>query len=371
MPGLDEIHVHVPSDLRGAGTIDLVVGADGRDSNPVSIELSGDASRNIVINEFLADPPESSTDATVGDANHDGTRSATNDEFIELVNSTNNDIDISGYQLFTRSGTSGSDILRHTFDAGTILASCTAMVVFGGSSPSPTNPVFGAAQVLTASSGSVSLNNTSGVITLRDQSGAIANFLAYGGSSRLDAGDNQSLTRSPDIIGAFAKHLPASGGAHAYSPGTQLNGAPFSSCTPAIAQVEVTPPGATIDVGQQQQFTARAFDEGNNEVPGVIFLWESSNTPVATIDQNGNVTALSPGTTAIRATGRGIQSAPAVLTITQPPPVLTNVMITPVTATIGVGEVQLFTAQAKGSVRSGHRRRNNHLCLNQHDRSQG
>src|SRR5688572_30005379 len=126
LPGLDEIHVLVPADLRGAGTVDLEVRADGRDGNPVTVVFTGDAVRDIVINEFLADPPEDND----GDANHDGTRNASQDEFIELFNSTPGDIDISGYQLFTRGG--ASDVLRHTFAAGTILQSCTAIIVFGG-----------------------------------------------------------------------------------------------------------------------------------------------------------------------------------------------------------------------------------------------
>ena len=347
MPGLDEIHVLVPADLRGAGTVELVVDAEGRDSNPVTVTFSGDAVRNIVINELLADPPANSSDPTVGDANNDGARSGSEDEFIELINSTANDIDLSGYQLLTRSGTATSDVLRHTFDPGTILQSCGAIVVFGGGDPDPSSPIFGGSQILTASRGSLGLNNASGLITLRDSSGNIANFFVYGGSTGLEAGEDQSLTRSPDVTGAFAQHLAASGGAREYSPGTRLNGAAFSSCTPAIARVEVTPASAVIEAGEQQLFTARAFDATNNAVPGVIFFWESNNTGVGTIDQHGNATGVSPGTAEIHATGRGVQSAPATLTVTQRPLVLTSITIIPVSATIAVGETQQFNAQAK------------------------
>ncbi len=347
MPGLDEIHVLVPADLRGAGTVDLIVTADGRDSNPVTVSFSGDATRDIVINEFLADPPVSTTNPTVGDANHDATRSASQDEFIELVNSTPKDIDISGYQILTRSSSGVSDVLRHSFDAGTILGACSQLVVFGGGSPNPANPAFGGALIITASSGSLGLTNSSGLITLRDQSGATANFIAYGGSTDLDAGEDQSLTRSPDVIGAYAQHLTASGGARPYSPGTRLNGAAFTSCTPVIARVEISPSSAAIVAGHQQQFNARAFDLANNEVPGVIFFWESNNTSLATIGQTGLASGVSPGTTEIRATGRGVQSAPAVLTVAQPPAVLTSVVITPVAVTVAVGETQQFIAQAK------------------------
>src|SRR6185503_16640193 len=102
----------------------------------------------------------------------------------------------------------------------------------------------------------------------------IVNLVAYGGSSGIETDNDQSVTRSPDITGNLAQHLAASGGARAFSPGTQISGARFTSCTPAIFRVEVSPPSATIDAGALQQFTARAFDASNHEVPGVLFSWQ-------------------------------------------------------------------------------------------------
>ena len=110
LPGLDEVHVFVPASFRGAGIVDPVIQSDNQASNPVDVTLTGSSLRDILINEVLADPPA----GIAGDANHDGTRSATQDEFVELVNTTTRDIDISGYDLLTR-GTSGNSTVRHTF----------------------------------------------------------------------------------------------------------------------------------------------------------------------------------------------------------------------------------------------------------------
>jgi uncharacterized protein (TIGR03437 family) len=347
MPGMDEVHVLVPPDLRGAGKVDLIIRADDRDSNPVIVEFSGNANRDVLINEFLADPPGSAATDTIGDANRDGVRDSSDDEFIELVNTTTRDIDVSGYRILTR-GT-GADTLRHVFASGTILRSCSAVVVFGDANSNfdPNNSAFGGALAVKASTHSLSLVNSSGVITLEDQNSTIVNLVTYGGSSGLNADNNQSLTRSPDITGNFAQHQAASGGMRLFSPGTQINGAPFSPCTAAVVRVEVSPASAGIEAGKQQQFTAKAFDSGNSEIPGVIFSWQSSNTAVATINENGLATGLSPGTSEIRATGRGVTSAPATLTVNPAAPLLTSVTISPASATIGVGETQLFTAQAK------------------------
>lgn len=322
MPGMDEIHVLVPADLRGAGRVDLAVRADGRESNPASVEFSGEVRRDILINEFLADP----TDGPAGDANRDGVRDSADDEFIELVNTTTRDIDISGYRMFAR-GT-GSDTLRHVFAAGTIVQPCGVIVLFGSGTAAfnPKDPAFGGASVLKASTGSLSLVNSGGAISLLDAAGAIVNLVAYGGSTAIDAGDNQSVTRAPDITGAFAQHLSASGGARVFSPGTQLNGTAFAPCAPPITRVEVSPTSATVNPGIQQQFTARAFDGSENVVPGVTFLWQSSDTSVATVNQNGLATGISAGMTEIRATGRAVQSQPALLTVTAvaPPNVVIN-----------------------------------------------
>lgn len=322
LPGMDEIHVLVPADLRGVGKVDLVVRADGRDSNPAGVEFSGDALRDILINEFLADPPEGGA----GDANRDGVRDSADDEFVELVNTTTYDIDISDYRIFSR-GT-GSDTLRHIFAAGTILPSCSAIVVFGGgtSAFNSNDPAFGGARVVKASTNALSLVNSGGVISLQDRTGAIVNLVAYGGSSAIDASNNQSVTRLPDLTGTFAQHVAASGGARAFSPGTQISGAAFTSCTPAISRIEVSPPSASISAGAQQQFNARAFDGGNNEVQGVLFSWQSGDTGVATIDHNGLASSVSAGATEIRATGRGVESPPVMLTVNPvaPPSVVIN-----------------------------------------------
>ncbi len=341
MPGLDEIHLRVPAGLKGAGVVNVTAQGDGRESNAASTRFTGG---DILINEVLADPPGAAATDLIGDANHDGVRSSSDDEFVELVNSTSRDLDISGYQLLTRSSGAGSDTLRHTFAAGTIVPARTAVVVFGGGAPNPADPAFGGALILKASTGGLSLSNTAGIVTLRDSVGNIANIFEYGGATGLSGGSNQSLTRSPDITGAFTGHATADGaGGRLLSPGTRVDGTPFQ--TIPIARIDVTPVSPTIDAGAKQQFTAKAFDSANQEVTGVIFFWQSSNTSVATIDQTGLATSSNAGTTQITASGRGVQSAPDTLTVRAVQRVLTRVDVTPNPATIPVSGAQQFTAK--------------------------
>lgn len=317
MPGLDEVHVLVPSDLRGAGTVSVFLLCDGRASNSATLTFTGDPTREIVINEVLADPP----DGITGDANHDGVRDSSQDEFVELVNSTPHDIDISGHQLFVRnSNTTADGTPRHVFAGCTILPAGTAIVVFGGGNPDPNNPVFAGAQIVKASSGGLSLINGGAVITLKDSANSVINFFEYGGSTDLDGDANQSLTRSPDLNGAFTLHQSASGsGATSFSPGNRIDSTPFVP-SPPVARVDISPSSATITQGQQQTFTARAFDSNNQQMNGVLFTWKSGNTSLATIDCAGTATGVAAGSSQITATVRGVQSAPATLTVASPSP---------------------------------------------------
>ena len=95
---------------------------------------------SFVINEIHADPAS----GTDGDANGDGVRDFSADEFVELVNASADDVDISGWTL------SDGFSMRHTFPAGSVVAGNCSVVVFGGNTPTGS---FGGSLVQTASSG--------------------------------------------------------------------------------------------------------------------------------------------------------------------------------------------------------------------------
>ena len=166
-----------------------------------------------VINEIHADP-----DPIAGDANGDGTPSTTQDEFVEIVNNSGDVVDISGWTV------ADSVTVRHTFANGTLIPDQCAIVLFGGGTPTGS---FGGAVVLTA--GSLGLNNGGDTVTLADAGGTVVQTAVYGA----EGGDNQSLTRDPDLSGVYAKHSLANGsGGSLFSPGTRINGDSFGDCTP-------------------------------------------------------------------------------------------------------------------------------------------
>ncbi|MHC4828493.1 MAG: lamin tail domain-containing protein, partial [Planctomycetota bacterium] len=168
----------------------------------------------MVINEIHADPAPD----LPGDANGDGVRDSSDDEFVEIYNNTGGDLDISGWELADGFG------VRHEFPGGTIVGGACAVVVFGGGTPTG---VFGGAVVQTATTGALGLNNGGDTVTLSDGGGNTVAQVIYGG----EGGDNQSLTRDPDVFGDFVKHTDAVGsGGTLYSPGTMVDGSPFPGC---------------------------------------------------------------------------------------------------------------------------------------------
>ncbi len=170
----------------------------------------------LVINEIHADP-----DAIHGDANGDGVLDVIEDEFIEIINITGSTVDLSGWQL------SDSYRVRHTLEQGSQIPNGCAILVFGGGSPSGS---FGGSLVQIASSGTLALNNSGDTLTLYDLSNQAVISYTYG----TEAGDNQSLTRDPDINGPdpLVKHSTATGSDGAlYSPGTRIDGTTFYGCS--------------------------------------------------------------------------------------------------------------------------------------------
>jgi len=177
---------------------------------------TSDPSAGFIINEVLYDPPGGSE----GDANGDGTRSASEDEFIEFVNDTDQPVDLSGFMLFDEANLATMEP-RHVFPDGTIIAPRSVYVLFGGGIPTGT---FGGATVATSSTGNMNLSNAGDIITVLDANGDV--FITFDTATDgmgLDFGADQSITRNPDLTGDFVLAQDANA-AFVFTPGTKNDG---------------------------------------------------------------------------------------------------------------------------------------------------
>lgn len=245
-----------------------------------------DDDNTLVINEILADPAS----GTDGDANQDGTRDGSEDEFVEIYNTGSQSIDLTDFVI--EDGFSD----RHTFPAGTTLPAGTAIVVFGGGSPAASIP----GTVQTASSGSLGLNNSGDTVTLLSATGGTVTSVSYGG----EGGNNESLTRSPDFTGSFVQHSTAAGsGGALFSPGRTVDG--------SALPVELTAFDAQF-TGTGLQLTWTTLSETNNagfevqhKAPGAsafqaVSFVEGMGTTTEVSDYRFFLSTLEPGTHVVR-----------------------------------------------------------------------
>ena len=91
----------------------------------VGTSFGQDAPR-LIVNEFLADPAAD----LPGDANGDGTRSASADEFVELANASSDTLDLTGWMV------GDDEAINFTFPDGYMLPPRGIVVIFGGGDPS-------------------------------------------------------------------------------------------------------------------------------------------------------------------------------------------------------------------------------------------
>jgi len=88
---------------------------------------------------------------------------------------------------------------------------------------------------------------------------------------------------------------------------------------PPIARIEVTPASVTIAAGETRQLTARAFASNNVEIPGVAFVWTTSNPNVVSVSGSGVATGVMEGNAEVVASAGGVISSPVSIIVLPPP----------------------------------------------------
>jgi len=161
-----------------------------------------------------------------------------------------------------------------------------------------------------------------------------------------------SVVTVPPSVTVAAGQLTASFPVTTQTEGQATITASFNS-TSATAQVVVTAPevesialapaAPTVFAGESVSFTATGlFTDGSSQPLANDVTWSSTNQSVASVSSSGLVTALTVGTTTIKATvttSVGPVTGETTLTV-QPAPAL---VLTPLTTSLTVGQSALFT----------------------------
>lgn len=168
------------------------------ETNEFPFTVAG-AETPVTLNEILADPPPD----LAGDANGDGVRGGSDDEFVELYNPSGSPVDLTGWTLEDGTG------LRHEFAAGLVLAPGALHVVFGGGEPAGIPSSWEI-----ASTGGLSLNNSGESVRLIGPDAAPRDVHEWG----TEGNANESLIRVPDGTGDWTRPSDEALG-WAFSPG--------------------------------------------------------------------------------------------------------------------------------------------------------
>ncbi len=202
----------------------------------------------LIVNEVLADPKN---DPILGDANGDGVVSSLQDEFVELVNISDQPFDLSGFRI------GDDEMITYTFPNGYILQPKQFLVFFGGGDLTNVpgyNPDIMQTRVFKADSQGVGngLANGGDFFLLLSPDGSYDMYFGY--NSKFNSGppvtdvvagvefeimqetatngqNDNSMTRNPDgnisIGDPFVEHKNVSQAL--FSPGKMLDGSTFLS----------------------------------------------------------------------------------------------------------------------------------------------
>lgn len=125
--------------------------------------------------------------------------------------------------------------------------------------------------------------------------------------------------------------------------GVTSNSATLNVNPATLSSIAITPVASSIEVGQQQAYVAiGTYSDASTQDITAIATWSSTNNPVATITE-GTATGVSAGSAGITASSEGVTSNSATLTVTSPA-TLSSIAITPVAASIDVGQQQGYSA---------------------------
>src|SRR5437660_5792274 len=136
-------------------------------------------------------------------------------------------------------------------------------------------------------------------------------------------------------------------------PGNVSDTATVAVTLPPVSAVSVSPASASVQPGQTLQLTATTLDSAGNVLTGRTVTWSRRNTAAATVSRTGLVSGVAAGSATITAASEG-QSGTAVMAVTNAP--VASVIVTPLSATVSVGQTAQLTAtlkDASGNVLSG------------------
>ncbi len=208
------------------GTLAISATEQGRTvtSQPTFLAQGNLAYGDLTVNEFCAWPGGI-------DTNGDGAGDSSADEFVELINTTPDPIDLSYLVMLDSTGKE-----RHRFPNPTTVPAGGVIVVFGAGTPMGFKPAHESPSAQAAVHGTLALNNNGDTIELRtlprgNPSGTTIFMVQYtsppGGGSFNNPNDGKRMTSNPATSADYIIHSHVPGAVGTVSPGKRVDGSDF------------------------------------------------------------------------------------------------------------------------------------------------
>jgi len=225
----------------------------------------------LIFNEIL---PDVATDPVNGDANGDGTRESSGDEFVELVNISNQPFDLTGFKL------GDDEDLSFTFPAGYMVQPGNFVVVFGGGDvsnvpgyhPDPLQTKVFISDSIGVGNG---MANGGDFLLLISPDGAYDMYMSYEGKYNI-AGPTSSVVDGIDFELRCETDVAASDPSITRNPDGDISvGNPFVQITTIIDSIYWTP-GQTVD---GNNMIVVGINDDESELPSNFKLFNNYPNP--------------------------------------------------------------------------------------------
>ena len=262
----------------GEATITATTPENVSGSATITVSAASGSASNVRVSEFHYD--------------NDGTDSG---EAIEVEGDAGGSL--AGWSLVLYSGSTGSATQGQSY----------ATIALTGTIPS----TCGTRGVLTFAAAGMQNGDKDG-FALVNAGGAVVEFLSYEGSFTATNGPAAGMTSTDvgvdeDPAPAAGRSLQRAGNGTWFGPSTSTFGA-CNAATPPLPQTGITFTGRhpstdpALPIGMQDQLFATLRDAGTGATIPTVFAWSSETPAIATVDQDGVITAVSAGTAVFRAT---------------------------------------------------------------------
>ena len=311
------------------GSANISATLQGVSSNPVNVSVSG-----AVVSSVQVSPGSASV------------AMGTSQDFMAVaVFSDGSSQDVSTQATWSSSNDSIASVNSSGWAQGLAVGSADITAQFQGVTSNTANLTVTPATVITLQVSPVNANLAKGTLQAFVATALFSDGSSQNVTSLVSWQSSDSTVVSISAAGVAQALEEGSANVKASFLGVDSNTVSVTVSAATVTSVQITPSTASIAKGTNQAFMATAtFSDASTQDVTSQVTWQSDTVSVASINSNGVAQGVGMGTSNILARLQGVDSNVVLLTVTAA--TITDLQVTPISASIAKGTTQGFTAQA-------------------------